>query len=52
MIYRKGKIYGREPAATKVSGAFDSQSAGIEVNSSLRGDGYKNNFLSSKRAGF
>jgi hypothetical protein len=52
MIYKKGKIYGRVPAETKVSGVFDPHTAGIDVNSSLRGDGYKNNILSSKRAGF
>jgi len=52
MIYWMGKIYGRVPAEMNVSGVFDSHTAGIDVNSSLRGDGYKNNLLSSKRAGF
>ncbi|GEM_PF-5838550 len=52
MIYSKGKIYGRVPAEMKVSSIFDSHTVGIDVNISLRGDGYKNNRLSSKRAEF
>ncbi len=52
MIYSKGKIYGRVPAERKVSSVFDSHKVGIDVNISLRGDGYKNNRLFNKRAGF
>jgi len=52
VIYRKGKIYGRVPAEIEISNVFASHTAGIDVKLSLRGDGDKNNHLSSKRAGF
>ena len=40
------------PARMNNSRVFDSHTAGVDVNASLRGDGYKNDLLSGKRAGF